>query len=75
MPLLQNLRQLRLDLQKLGLNLQTGERACCRNTDGERLRHALAAADGTLAKQVHVYSRIEFSLEPGWYFVAQHLGN
>eukprot|EP00063_Salmo_salar_P076802 XP_014051637.1 PREDICTED: kinesin-like protein KIF20A isoform X1 [Salmo salar] len=46
-----NLRQLRLDLQKLGLNLQTGERACCRNTDGERLRHALAAADGTLAKQ------------------------
>uniref|UniRef100_A0A8C7WIV7 Kinesin-like protein n=1 Tax=Oncorhynchus mykiss TaxID=8022 RepID=A0A8C7WIV7_ONCMY len=46
-----NLRRLRLDLQKLGLNLQSGERACCRNTDGERLRHALAAADGTLAKQ------------------------
>uniref|UniRef100_A0A8C7N4S6 Kinesin-like protein n=1 Tax=Oncorhynchus kisutch TaxID=8019 RepID=A0A8C7N4S6_ONCKI len=46
-----NLRRLRLDLQKLCLNLQSGERACCRNTDGERLRHALAAADGTLAKQ------------------------
>ncbi|XP_045080390.1 kinesin-like protein KIF20A isoform X2 [Coregonus clupeaformis] len=46
-----NMRQLRLDLQKLGLNLQSGERACCRNTGGERLRHALAAADGTLAKQ------------------------
>uniref|UniRef100_A0A6Q2Y4C5 Kinesin-like protein n=1 Tax=Esox lucius TaxID=8010 RepID=A0A6Q2Y4C5_ESOLU len=46
-----NLRQLRLDLQRLGVNLQSGERACCRNTGGERLRHALAAADETLAKQ------------------------
>ncbi|XP_045546048.1 kinesin-like protein KIF20A isoform X1 [Salmo salar] len=46
-----NLRQLRLDLQRLGLNLQSGERACCRNTGGERLRHALTAADHTLAKQ------------------------
>lgn len=54
-PLLQNLRQLRLDLQRLGLNLQSGERACCRNTGGERLRHALTAADHTLAKQVHTY--------------------
>uniref|UniRef100_A0A8C7RHE5 Kinesin-like protein n=1 Tax=Oncorhynchus mykiss TaxID=8022 RepID=A0A8C7RHE5_ONCMY len=46
-----NLRQLRLDLQRLGLNLQSGERACCRNTGGERLRHALTTADHTLAKQ------------------------
>ncbi|XP_041808496.1 kinesin-like protein KIF20A [Chelmon rostratus] len=46
-----NLRQLRLDLQRLGANLQSGERACCRNTGGERLRQALAAADETLAKQ------------------------
>ncbi|KAK5858434.1 hypothetical protein PBY51_002572 [Eleginops maclovinus] len=46
-----NLRQLRLDLQRLGTDLQSGERACCRNTGGERLRQALAAADETLAKQ------------------------
>lgn len=48
----QNLRQLRLNLQRLGVDLQSGERACCRNTGGERLRHALTAADETLAKQV-----------------------
>ncbi|XP_032388790.1 kinesin-like protein KIF20A isoform X2 [Etheostoma spectabile] len=46
-----NLRQLRLDLQRLGVDLQSGERACCRNTGGERLRQALTAADETLAKQ------------------------
>lgn len=46
-----NLRQLRLDLQRLGADLQSGERACCRNTGGEKLRQALAAADETLAKQ------------------------
>lgn len=50
----QNLRQLRLDLQKLGTDLQSGERACCRNTGGERLRQALTAADATILKQVHV---------------------
>ncbi|XP_061155696.1 kinesin-like protein KIF20A isoform X3 [Syngnathus typhle] len=47
-----NLRQLRSDLQKLGSDLQSGERACCRNTSGERLRQALAAADETLIKQL-----------------------
>ncbi|XP_019941384.2 kinesin-like protein KIF20A isoform X2 [Paralichthys olivaceus] len=46
-----NLRQLRLDLQRLGVDLQSAERACCRNTGGERLRQALNAADETLAKQ------------------------
>ncbi|XP_059208259.1 kinesin-like protein KIF20A isoform X2 [Centropristis striata] len=46
-----NLRQLRLDLQRLGSDLQSGERACCRNTGGEKLRQALTAADETLAKQ------------------------
>lgn len=48
----QNLRQLRLDLQKLGCDLQSGERACCRNTGGERLRQAITSADEMLAKQV-----------------------
>ncbi|XP_044226576.1 kinesin-like protein KIF20A isoform X2 [Thunnus albacares] len=47
-----NLRQLRLDLQRLGTDLQSGERACCRNTGGERLRQALTAADETLVKQL-----------------------
>ncbi|XP_008274463.1 kinesin-like protein KIF20A isoform X2 [Stegastes partitus] len=46
-----NLRQLRMDLQRLGADLQSGERACCRNTGGEKLRHALTAADETLARQ------------------------
>lgn len=48
----QNLKQLRMELQMLGVKLQSGERACCRNTDGEKLRHALASADSKLAKQV-----------------------
>lgn len=51
-PVPQSLRQLRVDLQRLGLDLQSAERACCRHTSAERLRHALAAADDTLAKQV-----------------------
>ncbi|XP_056295737.1 kinesin-like protein KIF20A [Pseudoliparis swirei] len=46
-----NLRQLRRDLQRLGADLKSGERACCRNTGGERLRQVLVAADETLAKQ------------------------
>ncbi|XP_061105163.1 kinesin-like protein KIF20A isoform X1 [Conger conger] len=45
------LRQLRADLQRVGMGLQAAERACCRNTGGERLRHALNMADETLAKQ------------------------
>lgn len=56
----QNLRQLRLDLQKLGVDLQSGERACCRNTGGERLRHTLTAADDTLAKQVQQVYPVKF---------------
>ncbi|XP_075876670.1 kinesin-like protein KIF20A isoform X2 [Nelusetta ayraudi] len=46
-----NLRQLRVDLQKLGAELQSGERACCRNTGGERLRQAITSSDDMLAKQ------------------------
>uniref|UniRef100_UPI0037E88CD4 kinesin-like protein KIF20A n=1 Tax=Semicossyphus pulcher TaxID=241346 RepID=UPI0037E88CD4 len=57
-----NLRQLRLDLQRLGLDLQSGERACCRNTGGERLRHALTAADETLAKQDQILVELQNGL-------------
>ncbi|XP_030010929.1 kinesin-like protein KIF20A isoform X1 [Sphaeramia orbicularis] len=57
-----NLRQLRLDLQRLGVDLQSGERACCRNTGGERLRQALTAADETLAKQDQVLVELQNSL-------------
>ncbi|XP_042355037.1 kinesin-like protein KIF20A [Plectropomus leopardus] len=57
-----NLRQLRLDLQKLGADLQSGERACCRNTGGERLRQALTAADETLAKQDQILSDLQNGL-------------
>lgn len=54
-PPSKNLRQLRVDLQKLGTELQSGERACCRNTGGERLRHAISSADELLAKQVGLW--------------------
>lgn len=57
-----NLRQLRLDLQKLGVDLQSGERACCRNTGGERLRQALATADETLAKQDQILVELQNGL-------------
>ncbi|XP_078477969.1 LOW QUALITY PROTEIN: kinesin-like protein KIF20A, partial [Lampetra planeri] len=57
-----NLRQLRLDLQKLGTDLQSGERACCRNTGGERLRQALTAADSTLFKQDQILLEMQNSL-------------
>ncbi|XP_022046255.2 kinesin-like protein KIF20A [Acanthochromis polyacanthus] len=57
-----NLRQLRLDLQRLGTDLQSGERACCRNTGGERLRHALAAADETLVKQDQILMELQNGL-------------
>uniref|UniRef100_A0A8C9RQ40 Kinesin-like protein n=1 Tax=Scleropages formosus TaxID=113540 RepID=A0A8C9RQ40_SCLFO len=57
-----SLRQLRLDLQRLGLDLQSAERACCSNTGGERLRQALAAADDTLAKQGQALAELQNSL-------------
>ncbi|XP_022618223.1 kinesin-like protein KIF20A isoform X1 [Seriola dumerili] len=57
-----NLRLLRLDLQRLGADLQSGERACCRNTGGERLRQALNAADETLAKQDQILVELLNSL-------------
>ncbi|KAM8741139.1 kinesin-like protein KIF20A isoform 1-T2 [Acanthopagrus schlegelii] len=57
-----NLRQLRMDLQRLGAGLQSGERACCRNTGGERLRQALTAADETLAKQDQILLELQNGL-------------
>ncbi|MED6290639.1 hypothetical protein CHARACLAT_015234 [Characodon lateralis] len=57
-----NLRQLRLDLQKLGVDLQSGERACCRNTGGNKLRHTLTAADETLAKQSQILLELQNDL-------------
>uniref|UniRef100_A0A3P9LVV5 Kinesin-like protein n=1 Tax=Oryzias latipes TaxID=8090 RepID=A0A3P9LVV5_ORYLA len=57
-----NLRQLRLDLLRLGEELQSGERACCRNTGGERLRHTLTAADETLVKQNQILTELQNGL-------------
>ncbi|KAM9450534.1 kinesin-like protein KIF20A [Clarias gariepinus] len=45
------LRQLRADLRTLVLKLQSGGRACCHYTDGEKLRISLNTADSTLIKQ------------------------
>ncbi|KAG5273589.1 hypothetical protein AALO_G00153150 [Alosa alosa] len=58
-----NLRQLRDDLQKLVAELQSGERACCRNTDGERLRQALSSADEKLNKQDQMLVELHTSLQ------------
>ncbi|KAL2093192.1 hypothetical protein ACEWY4_010504 [Coilia grayii] len=58
-----NLRQLREDLQGLVVELQSGERACCRNTDGERLRQALSGADEKLAKQDQMLVELHTSLQ------------
>ncbi|XP_038133502.1 kinesin-like protein KIF20A [Cyprinodon tularosa] len=57
-----NLRQLRQDLQKLGVDLQSSERACCRNTGAERLRQTLTAADETLAKQNQILMELQNDL-------------
>ncbi|XP_030216149.1 kinesin-like protein KIF20A [Gadus morhua] len=57
-----NLRQLRLSLQRLVGNLQSGERACCRNTDGERLRQGLSSADETLVRQDQILSELQNGL-------------
>ncbi|XP_047199553.1 kinesin-like protein KIF20A [Hippoglossus stenolepis] len=57
-----NLRQLRLNLQRLGMDLQSAERACCRNTGGERLRQMLNAAEETLAKQDHIMAELQNGL-------------
>nr|AAH95661.1 Zgc:112061 protein [Danio rerio] len=58
-----NLKQLRMELQLLGIKLQSGERACCRNTDGEKLRHALSSADSKLAKQDQMLVELHTSLQ------------
>lgn len=58
-----NLKQLRVELQMLGVKLQSGERACCRNTDGEKLRNALSSADGKLAKQDQMLVELHTSLQ------------
>ncbi|XP_070839008.1 kinesin-like protein KIF20A [Chaetodon trifascialis] len=57
-----NLRQLRLDLQRLGADLQCAGRACCHNTGGEKLRQALAAADETLGKQDQILVELQNGL-------------
>ncbi|XP_077052466.1 kinesin-like protein KIF20A [Siphateles boraxobius] len=58
-----NLKQLRMELQMLGVKLQSGERACCRNTDGEKLRQALSSADSKLAKQDQMLVELHTSLQ------------
>ncbi|XP_035999071.1 kinesin-like protein KIF20A isoform X1 [Fundulus heteroclitus] len=57
-----NLHQLRQDLQKLGVDLQTGERACCSSTGGERLRRTLKAADQRIAKQNQILLELQNDL-------------
>ncbi|XP_063053803.1 kinesin-like protein KIF20A [Engraulis encrasicolus] len=58
-----NLRELREDLQQLIAELQSGERACCRNTDGEKLRQALSSADDKLTKQDQMLVELHTSLQ------------
>ncbi|XP_028842618.1 kinesin-like protein KIF20A [Denticeps clupeoides] len=58
-----NLRQFRQALQKLGAELQSGERACCRSTDGERLRQTLSAADDIIGRQDQMLVELHNSLQ------------
>ncbi|XP_051537223.1 kinesin-like protein KIF20A isoform X2 [Myxocyprinus asiaticus] len=58
-----NLKQLQMELQMLGMKLQSGERACCRNTDREKLRHALSSADSKLANQNQMLVELHTSLQ------------
>ncbi|XP_017349064.1 kinesin-like protein KIF20A [Ictalurus punctatus] len=57
------LRQLRADLHTLVLKLQSGERACCHFTDGEKLRTALNTADSTLIKQDQMLMELHSTLQ------------
>ncbi|TSL04225.1 Kinesin-like protein KIF20A [Bagarius yarrelli] len=57
------LRQLRADLHTLVLKLQSGERACCHYTDGEKLRIALNTADSTLLKQDQMLMDLHSTLQ------------
>lgn len=52
LSLLQNVRLLRSELQKLGESLQSAERACCHSTSAGKLREALCTCDDILARQV-----------------------
>nr|XP_023654044.1 kinesin-like protein KIF20A [Paramormyrops kingsleyae] len=56
---LQNLRQLRADLQRLGQGLREAEHACCHKTGGERLRGMLVAAEEMLGKQNQALVQIQ----------------
>ncbi|XP_026796924.3 kinesin-like protein KIF20A [Pangasianodon hypophthalmus] len=57
------LRQLRADLHTLVLKLQSGERACCHYTEGEKLRTALNTADSTLIKQDQMLMDLHSTLQ------------
>ncbi|XP_060792012.1 kinesin-like protein KIF20A [Neoarius graeffei] len=57
------LRQLRADLHSLVVKLQSGGRACCHYTDGEKLRTALNTADSTLLKQDQMLMDLHLTLQ------------
>ncbi|MCI4386644.1 hypothetical protein PGIGA_G00064800 [Pangasianodon gigas] len=52
-----------LDLHTLVLKLQSGERACCHYTEGEKLRTALNTADSTLIKQDQMLMDLHSTLQ------------
>ncbi|XP_041121046.1 kinesin-like protein KIF20A isoform X1 [Polyodon spathula] len=54
-----NIRTLRSELQKLGESLQSAERACCRNTSAEKLRHTLHTCDEILLKQDQTLAELQ----------------
>ncbi|XP_034764702.2 kinesin-like protein KIF20A [Acipenser ruthenus] len=54
-----SIRALRSELQKLGESLQSAERACCRNTSAEKLRHTLNTCDEILSKQDQTLAELQ----------------
>ncbi|XP_051870593.1 kinesin-like protein KIF20A [Pristis pectinata] len=52
-------KALQKELQKIEQVLQTSERACCHNTEAEKLRHTLAKCEDLMLKQDHTLAELQ----------------
>ncbi|XP_062909720.1 kinesin-like protein KIF20A isoform X3 [Mobula hypostoma] len=52
-------KTLQKELQKIEQILQTSERACCHNTEAEKLRHTLAKCKDLMLKQDHTLAELQ----------------
>ncbi|NXC37256.1 KI20A protein, partial [Campylorhamphus procurvoides] len=54
-----NIRLLRSELEKIGVYLQSAERACCHSTGAGKLREALCTCDDILARQDQTLAELQ----------------